>query len=89
MEFSIKSAAPEKLRTDCLLVGIYEGKKLTDLAKSLDAVSEKAISTALKSGDMEGKAGSTLVLRQVPGVSASRVMLFGLGKADDARPLTP
>lgn len=27
MEFSIKSAAPEKLRTDCLLVGIYEGKK--------------------------------------------------------------
>jgi leucyl aminopeptidase len=84
MEFSIKSAAPEKLRTDCLLVGIYEGKKLTDLAKALDAVSDKAISAALKSGDMEGKAGSTLMLRQVAGVTASRVLLVGLGKADEA-----
>jgi leucyl aminopeptidase len=84
MEFSIKSAAPEKLRTDCLLVGIYEGRKLTDLAKALDAVSEKAISTALKSGDMEGKTGSTLLLRQLAGVAAPRVMLVGLGKADEA-----
>jgi leucyl aminopeptidase len=84
MEFSIKSAAPEKLRTDCLLVGIYEGRKLTDLAKALDTVSEKAIATALKSGDMEGKTGSTLLLRQLSGVEAPRVMLVGLGKADDA-----
>lgn len=83
MEFSIKSTAPEKLRTDCLLVGIYEGRKLTDLAKLLDTVSEKAISTALKSGDMEGKAGSTLLLRQLSGVSASRILLVGLGKAEE------
>lgn len=83
MEFSIKSTAPEKLRTDCLLVGIYEGRKLTDLAKLLDTLSEKAISTALKSGDMEGKAGSTLLLRQLSGVSASRILLVGLGKAEE------
>lgn len=83
MEFSIKSTAPEKLRTDCLLVGIYEGRKLTDLAKSLDTLSEKAISTALKSGDMEGKAGSTLLLRQLAGVSVPRILLVGLGKAEE------
>ena len=82
MEFSIKTSAPEKLRTDCLLVGVYEGRKLTDLAKALDTVSEKAISLALKSGDLEGKAGTTLMLRQVPGISAPRVLLVGLGKAD-------
>lgn len=83
MEFSIKSTAPEKLRTDCLLVGIYEGRKLTDLARSLDSVTEKAITLALKSGDMEGKAGSTLMLRQLPGVAAARVMLVGLGKSEE------
>lgn len=83
MEFSIKSTAPEKLRTDCLLVGIYEGRKLTDLAKLLDTLCEKVISTALKSGDMEGKAGSTLLLRQLSGVSASRILLVGLGKAEE------
>ena len=83
MEFSIKSAAPEKLRTDCLLVGVYEGKKLTDLAKAVDAASDKALSAVLKSGDMEGKAGSTLLLRHLSGLSATRVMLVGLGKADE------
>lgn len=84
MEFSIKSAAPEKLRTDCLLVGVYEGKKLTDLAKAVDAASDKALSAVLKSGDMEGKSGSTLLLRHLSGISATRVMLVGLGKADEA-----
>lgn len=83
MEFSIKSTAPEKLRTDCLLVGIYEGRKLTDLAKSLDEVTGKAITLALKSGDMEGKSGSTLILRQLSGVAATRVLLVGLGKAEE------
>ncbi|MGP1716469.1 MAG: leucyl aminopeptidase [Methylophilus sp.] len=84
MEFSIKSTGPEKLRTDCLLVGIYEGRKLTDLAKSVDEISDKAITLALKSGDMEGKSGSTLLLRQLSGISASRVLLVGLGKAEDS-----
>lgn len=82
MEFSIKSSSPEKLRSDCLLVGVYEGRKLTPAAKALDEISNKAISAALKSGDIEGKSGNTLILRQLAGVSASRVMLVGLGKAD-------
>lgn len=83
MEFSIKSTSPEKLRTDCLLVGVYEGRKLSELAKTLDAVTDKAISQALKSGDLEGKTGNTLLLRQLPGVTATRVMLVGLGKAEE------
>lgn len=83
MEFSIKSTSPEKLRTDCLLVGIFEGRKLSELAKLLDSVTEKAISAAVKSGDMEGKAGTTLMLRQLAGVAAPRVLLVGLGKADE------
>jgi leucyl aminopeptidase len=84
MEFSIKSTAPEKLRSDCLLVGVYEGRKLTDLAKSVDEISGKAITLALKSGDMEGKSGSTLLLRQLSGITASRVLLIGLGKSEDS-----
>ncbi len=82
MEFSIKNGSPEKLRTDCLIVGVFEGKKLTEAAKLIDAATEKAVSAALKSGDLEGKAGGTLLLRQLAGVSAPRVMLVGLGKAD-------
>lgn len=81
MEFSIKNGNPEKLRADCLVVGVYEGKKLSESAEVLDKATDKAISQVLKSGDMDGKLASTLVLHQLSGIEASRVMLVGLGKA--------
>lgn len=80
MEFSIKNGNPEKQRSDCLIVGVFEGRKLTDAAKNLDVASNKAISAVLKNGDMEGKLNSTLVLHQVAGIVAARVLLVGLGK---------
>ncbi|MDP3607505.1 MAG: leucyl aminopeptidase [Methylophilus sp.] len=80
MEFSIKSGNPEKLRTDCLVVGVFEGRKLSDSAKHIDTLANKAISEVLKSGDMEGKLASTLVMHHVAGVTATRILLVGLGK---------
>ena len=80
MEFSIKNGNPEKQRSDCLVVGVFEGKKLSDAAKSLDETSNKAISAVLKTGDMEGKIGATLLMHHVVNIVASRVLLVGLGK---------
>ncbi|MBC7756920.1 MAG: leucyl aminopeptidase [Bdellovibrio sp.] len=80
MEFSIKNTNPEKLAADCIIVGVFEGSKLTDAAKMLDAASNKAIVNVLKSGDMEGKLGASLVLHGLAGIAAARVMLIGLGK---------
>jgi leucyl aminopeptidase len=80
VEFSIKNGNPEKLKTDCVIVGIFEGGKLTDAAKNLDIASNKSISAAFKSGDIEGKLNTSLVLRQLTGIDAARVMLVGLGK---------
>ena len=36
-------------------------------------------------GDMDGKPGTTLMLHNVPGVAAERVLLVGLGAANDFR----
>ncbi len=83
MEFSIKNGNPEKQRSDCLVVGVFEGKKLSDSAKSLDEVSGKAISAVLKTGDMEGKISSALVMHHVANVAASRILLVGLGKQSE------
>ena len=80
MEFSIKNGNPEKQRHDCVIVGVFEGRKLSDAAKSIDDASNKSISTILKSGDMEGKLGASLLLHAVAGVAAARVLLVGLGK---------
>ena len=80
MEFSIKNGNPEKQRTDCVIVGVFEGGKATDATNSLDAASNKAISGVLKSGDMDGKLNATLLLHNIAGVAATRILLVGLGK---------
>ena len=83
MEFSIKNGNPEKQSTDCVIVGVFEGQKLSEAAKTLDLASQKAISAVLKNGDMDGKLNATLVLHQVAHLETKRVLLVGLGKPDD------
>lgn len=83
MEFSIKTGSPEKLDSACLVVGVFEGRELSAAAAVLDQASGGQISAVLATGDMEGKAGNSLMLRALPGVAASRVLLLGLGKAAD------
>lgn len=80
MEFCTKSGSPEKLRTSCIVAGIFESRKLSSAAAVIDRASRKHMSKILAAGDMDGKAGSTLLLHGVPGVSAERVLLIGLGK---------
>ena len=80
MEFSTKIAAPEKLQSACVVVGVYEPRKLSRAAESLDKAARGQLREVLRSGDMEGKAGATRVLYRVRGVAAERVLLVGLGK---------
>jgi leucyl aminopeptidase len=80
LEFSIKSGSPEKQRTACVVVGVYEARKLSDAAAALDKVSRGYLSEILRHGDMGGKLASTLLLHGVPNIPADRVLLVGLGK---------
>jgi len=83
MEFSIKSGSPEKQRTGCLVIGVYEGRKLSPAARDVDNACRNALSDVLRRGDLEGKVGTTLLLHNVPPLPADRVLLVGLGKERD------
>ena len=83
MEFHIKSGNPEKQRTACLIVGIFEPRRLTPAAKAIDNVSKKFLSNLIRRGDIEGKLGQSLLLHNVPGLLADRVLLIGCGKERD------
>ena len=85
MEFSIKSGSPEKQRTACVVVGVFESRKLTLAAELLDNAAGGAISDIVRRGDMEGKSGSTLLLHNLPGTLCDRVLLVGLGKEKEFR----
>ena len=85
MEFSIKSGNPEKQRGACVVVGVFESRKLTSSADLIDSASQSLLSDLLRRGDMDGKAGSTLLLHNVPGTVCDRVLLVGLGKEKEFR----
>jgi len=85
VEFSIKSGSLEKQRSACVVAGVFESRKFTLPAELLDNASDGYISEIVRRGDMEGKAGTTLLLHKVPGTLCERVLLVGLGKEKDFR----
>ncbi len=85
MEFSIKSGSPEKQRSACVVVGVYESRKLTLAGEMIDRVAKGYLSDILRRGDLEGKCGTTLLLHSVPNTLCDRVLLVGLGKERDFR----
>ena len=85
MEFNIKNGNPGKQRSACVVVGVFETRVLTEAAKTLDKNANGYIRGILSNGDMEGKAGSTLLLHNVPNTICKRVLLVGLGKKSELR----
>ncbi|RUO62882.1 aminopeptidase A. Metallo peptidase. MEROPS family M17 [Pseudidiomarina planktonica] len=80
MEFSVKSGSPEKQRSACIVVGVFEPRRLSGVAEQLDKVSDGYLSNLLRRGDLEGKAGQVLLLHHVPNILSERVLLVGCGK---------
>ena len=85
MEFSTKSGSPEKQRGGSVVVGVFESRKMTLAAELLDKAAQGYIGDIIRRGDMDGKAGTTLLLHHVPGVLCDRVLLVGLGKEREFR----
>lgn len=83
MDFGIKVGTPEKQRGACVVVGVFESRKLTDPAKVLDNATDGYISNILRQGDLEGKANTTLLLHNIPNTLCKRVLLIGLGKEQE------
>ena len=80
MEFSVKSGSPEKQRSACIVVGVYEPRRLSPIGEQLDKISDGYISNLLRRGDLEGKPGQVLLLHHVPNVLSERILLVGCGK---------
>ncbi len=83
MEFSIKQTSPEKLRSGCLVIGVYENGKLTEAGQQIDRAAGHCLSDLIARGDMTGKNASTLLVPHLSGIAAERVLLVGLGKPAD------
>jgi leucyl aminopeptidase len=83
LKFSIKTDDAGKLRCDCIVAGVHDHRQLTASGNALDKASGGHLTKILRSGDMDGKPGSTVLLHGVSGIAAQRVLLVGLGKKDE------
>ena len=83
MEYFTTTSKASNRATDCVIVGVYTRGKLGEAAADIDAASKGALKRLFKSGDVSGRFGRTAVLRDLPGVRASRVVVVGLGKPSD------
>lgn len=66
--------------SQCLVVAVYEGKKLGLSAGELDKQAQGLLKQILKSGDLSGKLGQTLLLSAPHGLNCERLLLVGCGK---------
>ena len=83
MQFSVENAKPDQLQSACLVAGVFAGGKLTAAAQTIDKASHGYLSKLIKGGALEGRSGQTLLLFQVPGITAERLLLVGLGMEKD------
>ena len=80
MEFSTNtSVSIHQVKTAALSVGIFTDGVLSPAADVIDRASHGAIRAVMKT-EFTGTANSALVLRNLEGVAAQRIMLIGLGK---------
>lgn len=76
------SANAATVHTDCVVVGVYRNSRLSAAATQLDTASHGAISSHLDMGDFTGEKNRTSLLYNLPGVTAKRVLLVGMGEKD-------
>jgi leucyl aminopeptidase len=84
LEFTLDTAAlgtPATVQTDCLVVGLFADKTLSPAGQAVDAASGGRLAALIERGDLSGKTGKTGLLLDLPGVTATRVLVVGLGEA--------
>jgi len=80
MEYTVKSGDPEKQRSACVIIGLFEGRKLSPAGRRLDDAAQGALAAFLRRGDIEGKPGQQLLLHNPPNLLCERLLLIGCGK---------
>jgi leucyl aminopeptidase len=80
MELLATTSAASRRASACIIVGVYENGKIGTGAANVDTASKGMLSKLMRNGDISGRPGSSLMLSDVPGIRAQRVLVVGLGE---------
>jgi leucyl aminopeptidase len=83
IELTAEAGSPEKIKTGVLVVGVFPDGPLPPASKKIDEASRGKLSAVIKRGDLDDKAGASLLLHDLSGSEADRVLLVSLGKRSE------
>lgn len=86
MDYSCKLGPAEKLKTACLVVGVFTKNRMSPLAADLDKALGGQIKTILQRKDFTGDIGQTHLSYDIDACGASRILLVGIGDRKDFSP---
>lgn len=81
MKFVCKVQQSSAVNSQCLVIDTRPGKKLSPELQDINDKSDGLISQLIKSKDITGDYAELVVLHQIAGVTAKRVLLVGAGSA--------
>ena len=70
MDITLETTSPDRLQTGVLVVGAFADGTLPPSARAIDEASKGKLSAVIKRGDLDAKAGSALLLHDLPGIAA-------------------
>jgi leucyl aminopeptidase len=79
MEFFTRSGAASRIRSDCVIIGLFDGGDLSPAADDVNRASDGLLTTLKRRGDLPVKPGQSLVISEPAGVAAKRLLLVGRG----------
>ncbi len=82
LEVKLESGAAPSAETDVLVLGAFPDGTLPAATQAVDQGSKGWIASLIQRGDLESKARATLLLHDVPGTAAKRVLLVSLGSRE-------
>jgi leucyl aminopeptidase len=86
MEISLKQGPVSKLKSACIIAAVFSGKNMGEFAAGLDRPSRQGLSRLTKRGDISGKLCEVLMVPNLTGIAAERVLLIGAGKHSGISP---
>lgn len=81
-QITVKKSSATAEQADVLVVGAFVNGTLSPAAQEIDTAAKGRLAALIKRGDLDAKAGSSLMLYDVPGTAAQRVLLVSLGARD-------
>jgi leucyl aminopeptidase len=79
MQFDVWSKGLATLGVDCIVAGVFEDSELPAQTRALDSLTGGRLKALVGRGDFAGRAGETLLVADPPGLTATRLLLVGLG----------